>query len=218
MRKYMSKRNVISALALILVAALVVAGTIALYTAMDEKINTFTFTSEGIKISIIEEDWVPANAVDLKVSAASEDITLLKDPVVKNISANELGVATVMRLTWTKGDGEPLSMWDYENYIAPYVSLTDLAGANWSVEVDYSSADADPASRTYSYLNELPYNAATTELFTAVVISKSTPAAVIEKYVEWGGFQIKIEAAAVDAASFSGVVEEALSAALELLP
>jgi len=216
MAKTHKKRNLTSVLSILLVLALVVSGTLALYTYFTgtPKENTFTFTpGNGIEIAINEPNWVATNAdgIDL-ANMLSVQQSIPKDPQFTNISSTtEASVYGALRITWVKADTKQvISQSDFENYILPYIELADLNDGD-----AYTPAEGtfEAPKEVYYYNTEVAYNAdpsqaSSTPLFTAVnfkTVAELTGGLTSDDYVKaqamwnsWGGFEIIVEGAAVD--------------------
>jgi len=222
----MKKKNLISILSLILVAALAIAGTLALFTATDVRENTFTFTTDGvITIAIEEPAWDATgetSATNINL-VANGDQAIDKDPVVRNTTTEgAIDVYTAVRLTWVFGDGTVMS--DQQvNDLQAYITFSGLnivsdlvSPADWdgldaglgTFIADTTTPAPATAVSTYFYTGGASNGAvaptvATTELFSGLTISENLVGTeIFRDVVAGGGFNIKIEAAAVDVDSF----------------
>jgi len=204
MAKNKKKRKIASVLSILLVLALAVGGTFALYTYYTAgQTNTFTFVADpksGIAITIQEPAWNQPTALNIG-DLSSAGTSVPKNPSFTNSSAtSKADVYGALRIVWVKGDGTALSQSEFDTYVKPYVSLTALDTTDYTGPTTPLSAPKE----VYYYNNAVAYNASSKPLFTAVAFSAATTSdandylAAQQEWITWGGFEIVVEGSAVD--------------------
>jgi len=228
MKKLMKKKFMITVLSLVLMTSLTVTGTLAFtYSATAvQKENVFTFTAGDLYIAIYEtlfgEFTGDTYAYQFDLFDPEGDNVVEKDPMIKNLSPNGEEIFTAMRLVWVwndGGSGDPveMSLADYDKYIAPYVTLDDLAentggSGDWAADADSYTA-AVGATGVYYYKDAVAFNGETGTLFDYFIIdidendvrseiADGDTMTVLQKWNSMGGFTIRIEASAVDKAFY----------------
>jgi len=156
--KIMSKKKVAVILAsTVLIASLVIGGTLAYLTSSDEVTNTFTMGD--VEISLTESDWVPADNPG--------DGMLPGDTVDKNPTVTELKGDSYMRIKMTivANDAKPME----ENRINLIMgTIIGLDDAPFTLDATRPTL-ADPSVSYYNY-NGILVETDTATLFTGIEI------------------------------------------------
>lgn len=194
MRK--SKQIIASVMALVLVAAIAVGGTLAYLSASASVDNPFTFTKgDGVIVDIDEGDWDPDSATNL-----FPGVTVTKEPEVFNNSAGDvdIDVWAAIKVSYVKDDAV-LASDDayYTDNIEPYVTLNNLDTTNFTAE-----AVNGEAATIYYFNAKLLQDGSTGKLFDSVTISSTMPNDIANALNAGGGFKIRVEAAAIQATGF----------------
>ena len=154
----MSKKKVAVILAsTVLIASLVIGGTLAYLTSSDEVTNTFTMGD--VEISLTESDWVPADNPG--------DGMLPGDTVDKNPTVTELKGDSYMRIKMTivANDAKPME----ENRINLIMgTIIGLDDAPFTLDATRPTL-ADPSVSYYNY-NGILVETDTATLFTGIEI------------------------------------------------
>jgi len=228
MAKSKKKRKITSVLSILLVLALVVSGTLALYTYYTGGVaNKLSFTSgDGIKIAVEEDKWVADDASGLDTADISAGKNIDKNPTFKNISPTLVDVYGALRIAWVKADGTLLTQTEFDTYIAPYITLNELDVGAGSTQYTADAGTLASALEVYYYNSAVAYNASSEPLFTSVKFKSvdelsggydaNTYLAAQEKWIEWGGFEIIVEGSAVD--TVSGTATQAQPSLFDLFP
>ena len=154
----MNKKIAILALALCMVAAIAITGTIAYFYDEDEATNVFTVGK--VEIDLTEDEWDKTGKEEAKDSYPGE--ALAKDPVVTNKGNNPCFVRIKVTgldqfTTATKANGE---VYGADGLIKVRTNgVIDALGEGWVKYGDY-----------YYYEKVLPAGESTTELFDHIVI------------------------------------------------
>ncbi|MDO4501816.1 MAG: SipW-dependent-type signal peptide-containing protein [Coriobacteriia bacterium] len=141
-------------------AALMVGGSLAFFTDMDQVQNDFTI-ADSLKIQVVEPNWNPQNAQGLAPLA-----TVAKDPAVKNVSGVpawmvaqvKVPVATVMVVN---DQGARVEKTNAELFT--YTLNTD----GWT-ELGQPDVDGGFATHTYLAKNSVAVGGSTPNLFDQV--------------------------------------------------
>lgn len=166
----MKKKTIlVAAIAVMLVAALVVGGTLAYFT--DTKTADNTFTMGNVAITLDETNAAPDAPTGSRVDGNTYNVypgqTVTKDPIVHNTGSN----AAYIRATVTVSNWATLSKELYPN-VALADTLKELVGSfgeGWSVvgaEADKSGA----VTFTLKYDRQLAAGADTAPMFQQVTV------------------------------------------------
>ncbi len=160
----MKKRSMLfTALALVLVAAISIGGTLAYFSASATATNTITFGN--VKIEVVEENWNKAGGSDV-ASHVTPGQTFNKDPKVRNIGGNPCYV----RIERPDFIIATKDRWGNYTFTSTLFEITGLNVGGDSDEWTYGGDD-------YFYYNSIVTttgNTATTStLFTALKLKKN---------------------------------------------
>ena len=115
----MKKKITLVATSVLLVAALVIGGTLAYFTDTEEATNTFTVGN--VDITLTEPNWNSSGSTDAPEAYPGE--ALAKDPTVTNVGANPCFVAIKVEWPTVSGITTPVT------YRTDYVN--GKLGDNW---------------------------------------------------------------------------------------
>ena len=205
------KKILSTALVLVLVVALSIAGTVAYLQDDDTVINTFTVGNveilldeapvekdeNGQYVANTEVDRIQANEYETLVPGQ----TVPKDPMVTNIGANA---------AWIRVD---VTVTDYSVFAAVIPTDTDLTNyfggfnaANWTlVGAPVVDTTANTVTYSYYYNSKLVPGANTGALFTSVTVPEGFTAEQFEALGD--GFEITLVAHAIQADGFGSAAE-----------
>lgn len=198
----MKKKIVALCLCIALAVVAIGGATLAYFT--DTKNVTNTFTVGNVKIELTEPEW----AKNSKLVPGTE---ISKDPTVTVVKGSEECYVRILMTINKSKEWDDIFDADetlkIENFFKGYVP------ANWTYIKNTENADN---TRTYEFRYKEPVNALTANdnitlpaLFTAVKVPSTLTGAQIETLK---GFEIVIEAQAIQTASFNGDVDAAWTA------
>lgn len=216
----MKKKSILmAAIAVMLVAVLVVGGTLAYFT--DTKSATNTFTVGDVKIKLDESNVNDPNG-DRVTSNEYTDvfpgIQYKKDPVVTNTGKNDAYVRAVVTIengmNWMGLYNE--NVWTAPQEEAFMKLICDKLGAGWSIENIAYVTNAERGSTdfvaTLKYTGVLKSGDATSAMFENVMLpTNATANDITTRVAQNGVFHIDVVAQAIQADGF-GTWEAAFNA------
>ena len=216
----MKKKSILmAAIAVMLVAVLVVGGTLAYFT--DTKAATNTFTVGDVKIKLDESNVNDPNG-DRVTSNEYTDvfpgIQYKKDPVVTNTGKNDAYVRAVVTIengmNWMGLYNE--NVWTAPQEEAFMKLICDKLGAGWSIENIAYVTNAERGSTdfvaTLKYTGVLKSGDATSAMFENVMLpTNATANDIATRVAQNGVFHIDVVAQAIQADGF-GTWEAAFTA------
>jgi len=173
------KKKITVILAVSLAAILAIGGTLAyLATLTGQKENAFTF-AENVKARLDEPNWDPDSGKELIPGAE-----IRKDPMITNVSNNDVSEYVAVRINFTDGSGNLLSDDSGDdNYVGRLLAMLDI---DWNT-ADWGLADStmeDCAEQVWVYKHELAPNEVTNPLFSTVTIKSSVSGMTDEEWSE----------------------------------
>lgn len=216
----MKKKSILmAAIAVMLVAVLVVGGTLAYFT--DTKSAANTFTVGDVKIKLDESNVNDPNG-DRVTSNEYTDvfpgIQYKKDPVVTNTGKNDAYVRAVVTIengmNWMGLYNE--NVWTAPQEEAFMKLICDKLGAGWSIENIAYVTNAERGSTdfvaTLKYTGVLKSGDATSAMFENVMLpTNATANDIATRVAQNGVFHIDVVAQAIQADGF-GTWEAAFTA------
>lgn len=207
----MKKKSILmAAIAVMLVAVLVVGGTLAYFT--DTKSATNTFTVGDVKIKLDESNVNDPNG-DRVTSNEYTDvfpgIQYKKDPVVTNTGKNDAYVRAVVTIengmNWMGLYNE--NVWTAPQEEAFMKLICDKLGAGWSIENIAYVTNAERGSTdfvaTLKYTGVLKSGDATSAMFENVMLpTNATANDIATRVAQNGVFHIDVVAQAIQADGF----------------
>ena len=207
----MKKKSILmAAIAVMLVAVLVVGGTLAYFT--DTKSATNTFTVGDVKIKLDESNVNDPNG-DRVTSNEYTDvfpgIQYKKDPVVTNTGKNDAYVRAVVTIengmNWMGLYNE--NVWTAPQEEAFMKLICDKLGAGWSIENIAYVTNAERGSTdfvaTLKYTGVLKSGDATSAMFENVMLpTNATANDITTRVAQNGVFHIDVVAQAIQADGF----------------
>jgi len=159
------KTRMTTILAIALVAVLAIGGSLAYLATLTQEIpNAFSF-AENIKARLDEPNWDPDDAQNL-----IPGYEVRKDPMVTNVSNNEVDEFTAIRVSFTDGDGNLLSNTATNvDYVGRLLRILDISWNTTDWEL-LNSADQGKAEQIWIYKNKLVPGETTPALFDSVTI------------------------------------------------
>ena len=208
----MKKKSILmAAIAVMLVAVLVVGGTLAYFT--DTKSATNTFTVGDVKIKLDESNVNDPNG-DRVTSNEYTDvfpgIQYKKDPVVTNTGKNDAYVRAVVTIengmNWMGLYNE--NVWTAPQEEAFMKLICDKLGAGWSIENIAYVTNAERGSTdfvaTLKYTGVLKSGDATSAMFENVMLpTNATANDIATRVAQNGVFHIDVVAQAIQADGFT---------------
>lgn len=208
----MKKKSILmAAIAVMLVAVLVVGGTLAYFT--DTKSATNTFTVGDVKIKLDESNVNDPNG-DRVTSNEYTDvfpgIQYKKDPVVTNTGKNDAYVRAVVTIengmNWMGLYNE--NVWTAPQEEAFMKLICDKLGAGWSIENIAYVTNAERGSTdfvaTLKYTGVLKSGDATSAMFENVMLpTNATANDITTRVAQNGVFHIDVVAQAIQADGFT---------------
>ena len=208
----MKKKSILmAAIAVMLVAVLVVGGTLAYFT--DTKTATNTFTVGDVKIKLDESNVNDPNG-DRVTSNEYTDvfpgIQYKKDPVVTNTGKNDAYVRAVVTIengmNWMGLYNE--NVWTAPQEEAFMKLICDKLGAGWSIENIAYVTNAERGSTdfvaTLKYTGVLKSGDATSAMFENIMLpANATTNDITTRVAQNGVFHIDVVAQAIQADGFA---------------
>ena len=208
----MKKKSILmAAIAVMLVAVLVVGGTLAYFT--DTKTATNTFTVGDVKIKLDESnvndpsgDRVTSN----EYTGMLPGIQYKKDPVVTNTGKNDAYVRAVVTIengmNWMGLYNE--NVWTAPQEEAFMKLICDKLGAGWSIENIAYVTNAERGSTdfvaTLKYTGVLKSGDATSAMFENIMLpANATTNDITTRVAQNGVFHIDVVAQAIQADGFT---------------
>ena len=208
----MKKKSILmAAIAVMLVAVLVVGGTLAYFT--DTKTATNTFTVGDVKIKLDESnvndpsgDRVTSN----EYTGMLPGIQYKKDPVVTNTGKNDAYVRAVVTIengmNWMGLYNE--NVWTAPQEEAFMKLICDKLGAGWSIENIAYVTNAERGSTdfvaTLKYTGVLKSGDATSAMFENIMLpANATTNDITTRVAQNGVFHIDVVAQAIQADGFA---------------
>ena len=208
----MKKKSILmAAIAVMLVAVLVVGGTLAYFT--DTKSATNTFTVGDVKIKLDESNVNDPNG-DRVTSNEYTDvfpgIQYKKDPIVTNTGKNDAYVRAVVTIengmNWMGLYNE--NVWTAPQEEAFMKLICDKLGAGWSIENIAYVTNAERGSTdfvaTLKYTGVLKSGDATSAMFENVMLpTNATANDITTRVAQNGVFHIDVVAQAIQTEGFA---------------
>ncbi len=208
----MKKKSILmAAIAVMLVAVLVVGGTLAYFT--DTKSATNTFTVGDVKIKLDESnvndpsgDRVTSN----EYTGMLPGIQYKKDPVVTNTGKNDAYVRAVVTIengmNWMGPYNE--NVWTAPQEEAFMKLICDKLGAGWSIENIAYVTNAERGSTdfvaTLKYTGVLKSGDATSAMFENIMLpANATANDIATRVAQNGVFHIDVVAQAIQTEGFA---------------
>lgn len=182
----MKKKLVLLSTAVILVAMMVVGGTLAYFTADDAATNVFTVGN--VKIDLTEPLWEANLDGNEMLENIYPGMPITKDPMVTNIGDNPAFVRVKVEIPTFSPDGSSTTM--------PLFTIGTL-GANW----------VDGGDGYYYYTASLASGEATSKLFEVVTLTTELDIHNGDSPLESNVQEINIVAEAVQAQGFDSYTD-----------
>ena len=182
----MKKKLVLLSTAVILVAMMVVGGTLAYFTADDAATNVFTVGD--VKIELTEPLWEEKLNGASRLENIYPGMPITKDPMVTNIGSNPAFVRVKVEIPTFSPDGSSTTM--------PLFTIGTL-GANW----------VDGGDGYYYYTASLASGEPTSKLFEVVTLTTELDIHNGDSPLESNVQEINIVAEAVQAQGFDSYTD-----------
>ena len=208
----MKKKSILmAAIAVMLVAVLVVGGTLAYFT--DTKSATNTFTVGDVKITLDESNVNDPNGdrvTSNEYTGMLPGIQYKKDPVVTNTGKNGAYVRAVVTIengmNWMGLYNE--NVWTAPQEEAFMKLICDKLGAGWSIENIAYVTNAERGSTdfvaTLKYTGVLKAGDVTSAMFENIMLpAKMTTSDITTRVAQNGVFHIDVVAQAIQADGFT---------------
>lgn len=220
------KSIVLVATALMLMASLIVGGTLAYFTDTDENENVFTMGNVDIvldeaPVERVEDEWIANDQADRVKENTYEDIfpgaVLPKDPIVHNEGSYgafvRVKVTVVNGMTMLPMYAEDDTLTD-SLYDDCFMEMVGALGEGWKITDGIDAAEAmekvmngdTDATFVITYADELAAEADTTAVFNEISIPGNwTQEDMRLVSIQDTGFEINVFAEAIQADGFAGV-------------